>query len=186
MQRLNRSFAERGLAHDESPIVILDRAGHDLRRAGASRTDQHDHRDRAIQQRLPFGEILPILPGGPPLRGDNKLSLLQEKIGYGAGFREQAPGVGSEIEDESLHACILQALDRPREFVRGTVGLSVSKSAQANVSYGLGDCFGQGDALYLDDIPDDGEVYKCFLAFAFDGDGDGGARHASKDGYHGL
>src|SRR5438552_3914103 len=97
---LHRTLAERAGAHQRGPLVILQRAGDDFGGRGRAAIDQHD-------DRLALGKVARM--GGAALgflsvaaAGRNDLAALQEGVGDGDRFLQQAAGIVSEIDDVAL------------------------------------------------------------------------------------
>src|SRR5579864_3379224 len=97
---LHQSFAERSLAQNPCAVVILQSAGHNFRRRGAIRIDQHDDgifvATETVAYRVGSGWIF------APARRDHRRAAAQESSGNIYGFIQDSAGIVTQIEDESL------------------------------------------------------------------------------------
>src|SRR5688572_17717481 len=95
-QRLNRTFAEALLSHDDCTMVVLQRAGYDLRSRGGTGIDQH-HDRQAARRIAETGEVtLDVIRSTAALR--NYLAPLQENVSDADGLVEQPPGIRPQVD----------------------------------------------------------------------------------------
>ena len=99
---LHRALAERLGAHHDRAIVILQRAGHDLRRRGRAAVDQHDH--RAASTRSPRRRVEALDAVGAAAAGRHDLAAVEEDVGDRDRLLEQAAGVVAQVEHHALEA----------------------------------------------------------------------------------
>ncbi len=96
-RHLHRTLAEGALADQDAAAAVLDRAGHDLRGAGAAFVDQDHHRNG---QRAPFAArfvdfLVAILEAL-----DQDCALRHELAGDVDGGAQEAAGVAAQVEDQ--------------------------------------------------------------------------------------
>ena len=101
-ERLHEPLAERRRAHDERAIVILERAGDDLRCAGAAAVHENDERYVGNER---------VLAGGVDLRRGiaaadthQLLALAQEHVADTERLIENAARVIAQVEHDALGA----------------------------------------------------------------------------------
>ena len=114
---LHRAFAEGARAHEHGAMVVLQRAGHDLRGGGRAAVDQHHHREPAggvlVGCRI---EALRALHLAATDRDD--LALVDEGVRNRHGLLQQAARVVAEIEhvaQQLVAGLLLQRLERVDE-----------------------------------------------------------------------
>ncbi len=97
---LHRALAERARADDGRALVVLQCASDDFRRRGRAAIDQHDDRLALGQVARMRGAALGLL--GVAAAGRHDLALLQERVGDGDRFLEQAARIVAEVDDVAL------------------------------------------------------------------------------------
>src|SRR5207248_1361100 len=97
---LHRSFAEGARADQGRALMILQRAGDDLRRRSRTAIDQNDQRLALGHVARPRIEALRLFRIAAP--GRNDLALLQERVGNRNRLIEQATGIVTQIDDIAL------------------------------------------------------------------------------------
>ena len=102
--RLHQALAEGRLADDQGAIMILQRAGDDLRRRG--RIAVHQHHDRILQVRSMRRAIDLIREGASTLRNDD-LALLQKLVAHIDGLVQQAARVAAQVDHQTVNVAEL-------------------------------------------------------------------------------
>ena len=106
--RLHQALAERVLAQDPGAVVILQRAGDDLRRR--RRLAVHQHHDRILlRQRIGLGAEDLLLLGAAAVR-HHGLPVPQEAAGQAHGLGHQSAEIVPQIEDQPLHVLLAEFL----------------------------------------------------------------------------
>jgi hypothetical protein len=97
---LHQALAENARANERRLLVVLQRAGDDLRGRRRADIDQHD--ERLAHCKIPPAgvEALGIL-GIAARHGDN-LALIQECTRYRDRLIDQTPGIVTQIDDEAF------------------------------------------------------------------------------------
>ena len=113
------------MPHDDRAVVVLERAGHELRRARRAAID-HDHE----RVSLLVAPERPTDPHGVPVAlrlvpvagGVDDRSLGQKLAGRFRRFLHAAAAVVAQVEHQALHAAALQPGERGVQVLRGLVG----------------------------------------------------------------
>ena len=114
-ERLYQTLSEGRRAHEHGPVVILQRAGDDLRRARRPAVDDDDD---GQARPLLWVFIIELVRGArcAPARRHNFLAGIEEEVRHRHTLVEEAAGVVAQIEDERLHPLLAQRVDRLRHF----------------------------------------------------------------------
>ena len=97
---LHRSLAEGARAHEERTVVILQRAGDDLRGRGRAAVDQHHQRQLAGDVARLGVEALGVVR--PPRLGRDDLALVEEIVRHLDGLVEKPTRIVAQVEDDAL------------------------------------------------------------------------------------
>ena len=108
VEDLHRALAEAGLPDDERAVVILERAGDDLRRGSRAAVDQHDHRVVGLGA---LGDgFLHVALRWIVRRGRDDHAARQEGVRDAHRLVEQAARVVPQVEDEAAHITLSMEL----------------------------------------------------------------------------
>ena len=133
INRLHERLAPGRLTDDETAIVILDRAGHDLRRAGAAAVGERDQRKVGVVAALDAAVVL-IRILDAPARVDDQVPLLEKPVRHLDRLVERAAGILANVEHQALHALLGQVAKRRAKLPVGRLG----KIAQLDVAGAVG------------------------------------------------
>jgi hypothetical protein len=114
---LHQPFAESGFAQYPAAIVILQGAGDNL--GGGSRRAVHQHDDGILMPVVAVAGGVSLFRRGAAVVGNDGLPFLQELVGHGDAFVEQAAGVGAQIEDQAVDVVLAELFQRVLEFLAG-------------------------------------------------------------------
>ena len=93
---LDQPLAPRGVAHDETTVMVLHGPRDDLGGAGAELVHQnHERQVRAVAR--PGGAVLLVAAVDPPLRVDDHLVLPQESVCDPHRLLQEAAGVAAQV-----------------------------------------------------------------------------------------
>jgi hypothetical protein len=129
-------LAEGARAHERGAAVVLQRAGEDLRGAGAVLVHEHHDGERRARARGVRAGLVLRGAVAPPGRDDDP--ALQELVGHEDRLVEQPAGVVAEVQHEALEAPAGLAGER----VEGAVDLdagAVLKALEGDVAHALGE-----------------------------------------------
>ena len=144
-ERLHQPLAEGGRADHHRAVVVLERAGDDLRGAGGALVDQHD--DRQVGPRL--ARVVEELLGraaGAAAGGDDLLLGIEEEVGDLDALVEQAARVVPQVEDERLHPLLLHRGD----FLPQLAGGGLAHRVQRDVAGAAVEHRPRGDGADVD------------------------------------
>ena len=110
VEDLHRAFAEALPPDDDRAVQVLQRARHDLRRAGALRADQHRHRILALASVVARQLGLAQLPVHADGRDDG--AFLDECVAHLDGLLEKSARVAAYIEDQPAQGAAVLLLHR--------------------------------------------------------------------------
>ncbi len=99
---LHRALAERGHAQDGGAVMVLQRAGHDLRRRGGAGIDQHNHR-LAVGDVAGMGVVAAGVLG-VAAAGRDHFAGGQEIVGDLHRLVEQTARIVAQVENVALDA----------------------------------------------------------------------------------
>ncbi len=184
---LHRALAERGLAHDHRALVVLQRAGDDLRGRRRIGVGQHHHRDlleqrRQILQRIVLdrrqpvivevGLVDPLGVGHLAIGRDHGHVLGQEGRRHADRALQHAAAVVAQVQHQALHVRILlrQLGQAPAQIGHG----ALLEAGQADPADGRIDHLGL-DRLHADLGARDRHREGAFFALAVDRQRDLGA-----------
>ena len=165
---LDRALAEGALANDDGPVLVAQRACHDLRGAGAVAVDQDRHR---VVRRCSgvLGAVLhPATRTAVHRRYDDAVG--KKRIADVDGLLQVAAGVAAQIQDQALEASARLALE-PDQLglqVPGDVGVEALDPDVADVAFKKLSLH----RIHLDGVADDGEGSGLREPPAHDADGD--------------
>ena len=104
---LHQALAEGGFAHDQGAVVILQRAGDDLRGRSGVAVDQHD--DGEGLAAVAVGGRVVLVGIGASALGDDGLALGQQVVADIDRLAQQAAGIVAQVEHQALQ--IAEAVD---------------------------------------------------------------------------
>ena len=97
--------------------MILQRAGHDLRRARRKLVHEYDERHvRPLLWRVRV--VRARHPAGTPTRRQYGVAAVEEQVGYRNTLIEQSSGIESHVEDQGARPRVAECGDCFAEFVR--------------------------------------------------------------------
>ena len=117
---LYQAFAEGAAADEGAAVPILHGAGDDFGGRGGAFVDEND--EVALAEVSATVGVVVLARGAAAFLVDNELAALEELVGEGAGDVEEAAGVATEVEDEGLHALLLETAAGFVEFTDGGAG----------------------------------------------------------------
>ena len=183
---LHQALAERRLAHDQRPVVVLQRAGHDLAGARAVARGQ-DHEGHARPGALRLGDVVRLVAPRAAPGEDHELALLQEEVRHRERLVEEAPGVVPDVEDEGGRPLALEVAERAaRARARrpspspGRQAVVSLKSLQPDVAHLRRDHERVGDRVERDLVANHREIERLVVALAHDRHPDRGALGAAQ------
>jgi hypothetical protein len=100
---LDRSLAERRLAHHQCAIQILQRARHDLGGRRGRRIDQHHHRPVELRTAL-GGVVAVVLALAPAARVDHQRVGLHQLLDDVHRLIQQAAWIRTQIQHQAVRA----------------------------------------------------------------------------------
>ena len=104
-------------AEQQRAVVILQRAGDDLRRARRKAVDQHGDREASARLRRAVGErARRIRACGRAC--SRSLARIEKEIGHRDALIEQSARVAAQIEDRAIHPDPTQRIDRTPQIGR--------------------------------------------------------------------
>ena len=104
---------------DDRAIVILQRAGDDLRRARRVAVDEHDDRQSRPRLRRAVGERLRVASAVRPRMRHDPLTRVEKEIADADALVEQAARIAAQIEDQrSSCPRVAQRIDRVAQIGR--------------------------------------------------------------------
>ena len=104
---------------DQRAVVVLQRAGHELRRARRARV--HEHHDRIPPLRSPERALHAPRVGDlwlPSIRRVHDAAARQELPRHRRRFRHASAAVVAQVEQQAPHATLLQPVERGVQIVR--------------------------------------------------------------------
>ena len=111
---LNEALSEALLANHQAAVMILNRAGHDFRSGGGTAVDDHHqrHGDAAIAAH----GVVAALGRSAPVMGNDQLILVEEHVGNGHGFIQQAARISAQVENDAVELGGVQIFQRRGQF----------------------------------------------------------------------
>ncbi len=109
---LHEALSEALLADHQAAVMILDRAGNDFRSRGGAAVDDH-HQRHGHAAVAAHGVVAALRRGAPVMRND-QLILVEEHVGNGHGFVQQAAGISAQVEDQAVELGGIQILQGVR------------------------------------------------------------------------
>src|SRR5262245_52680206 len=170
--RLDRALTERLGAHQHGAVVILQRAGHDLRRGGAALVDQDDHGNRA-QRLLGVRREAHVLVAHPAFGVDDQLAVLQELLRDLHRRGEKTARIVAEVQDQRLHPVLAELVQRAVHVV----GRLLLELAEPQIRHAVTQVM-RPNGLHADLLAGDLEILRLRPAFPHHGDHDLGGRPA--------
>jgi hypothetical protein len=114
--RLNEPFTECRLADDERPVVVLQRAGDDLRCGRRGLVGEHDERHRRLDRRLL--RTSDVVTRVAAADAHDLLPFAQEETAHRERLLDDTAAVLAQIEDQAARTRAPQLLDCLAHLVR--------------------------------------------------------------------
>ncbi len=114
---MHQTLSEGGIADDQSPIVILNRAGDNFRCRSALPVYQHDQRD--FETLIPSRRIIRALRGRPAAVRNDELVLIQKHIRHANCLIQQATAITSQVDDQPIQLGRIEMFQRVGKIAIG-------------------------------------------------------------------
>src|SRR6202034_3694960 len=164
---LHRAFAEGPRANERGTLVVLQRAGDDLRRRSRTAVDENDHRLALGHVARPRIEALRLLRVAPARRHD--LALVEEGVGDRDRLIEQAARVVAQIDDVALDLVgaelAAEIIDRLLQAVGGLLVELRDAYIPDVIAFGV-----RTHRFHANDVAHDRQIDRLVGAFAHDGE----------------
>src|SRR4029077_21085453 len=115
--RLDQGFAKTSFTDDEPAIVVLKRAGDNLRGGGALSIDEDD--ERHVKLALGARGVIGAVRGGAAAMADDELVFVEETVSEADPLVKQAAGIIAQIEDEAVEPRCVEAVESLGELAVG-------------------------------------------------------------------
>ena len=117
---LHQSLAERAASDNHSPVIVLNSTGEDLARRRAALIDQYGKPD--VLEYTTSISLVVLAITVEAFHIDDKVTLIEEKVGQQQGLVEITAGIVPEIEYHMLHSQRKQFQRSVQEFTIGRAG----------------------------------------------------------------
>ena len=118
VEHLHGALAEGRAADDHGAVEVLERAGDDLRGAGAALVDEHRHRHRLGRFTVGLGALGLALLASHTDGGDDG-AVVDEDVGDLDGLIEQPARIAAQVQQDGLCALLAQLRQRVDQVIGG-------------------------------------------------------------------